>query len=150
MPEHIEKIESAFVAVLAAQAWPAGFNTGLILSGESDTDKTGQCVICFTEDADQEEPPNTGNKWNTVTIELRTPVQKKTNTADQLGSHKASAVVLEQICLADNLKDLLSAAVPDFTVFGILDRLQARQQTPNFYSSAYTMRVYSAARDLSP
>ncbi len=150
MSEHSEKIESAFVAVLEGETWPADFDTALILPGESDDDKDGQCVLCVADDSDQEDPPNSGNKWNTVRIELRTPIQKKTATVDELAAHKAAAAVLETICLADDLHSQLSAAVSDFTVFGVMERLPLREQTPNFWSSGYTMRVYSCSADLLP
>ncbi len=150
MSEHAEKIESAFVAVLAGQTWPADFDTDLILPGESDEDKTGQCVLCVADDADQEDPPNTGNKWNTVKIELRTPIKKKTASVDELARHKAAAAVLETICLADDLATQLSAAVSDFTVFGVQERLPMREQTPNFWSTGYSLRVYSCGVNLLP
>ncbi len=150
MPEHAEKIESAFVTLLQAQTWPADFDTDLILPGESDEDKTDQCVLCVADDSDQEDPPNTGNKWNTVKIELRTPIQQKTDSVDALATHKAAAEVLETICLASDLDAQLSAAVSDFTVFGIMDRLPLREETPNFWSSGYSIRVYSCAKTLTP
>lgn len=145
--EHPQKIETAFVNVLAAQAWPATFDTARILPGESDSQKTGQCVLCICEDSDQEDPPSTGDKWNTVRVELRTPALRDQSAT--IAKHRSAAAVLENTVLDTTLKDLLTAAIADFTVIGILDRLPIRDQNDNYWMSGYTLRVLSCSSDVT-
>ncbi len=143
--EHPEKLETAIVAYLKTITWPDAFDEDLILPGESDDTKEGQCVIVNCGDAEEETPLMSGNKWHTVTIELRTPSAESA----QLDDHSAAAEVLESAILVDDLPDQFMATAADLTVFGVRNIIPLREQTENYWMSGFSLRVYSCPTSFS-
>src|ERR1035438_6311488 len=130
MSEHAELIENAWSAYLLnlnPLPWlPSLSGTDEVLRiypGENNLTKDGQTVVCFVEgDLGPEDPPLSGNRTGEVTIRLRTPNIKKIKPtdADALASHKLMADALQTAVLDLTLPDDLTAAIPNFTCFGIL------------------------------
>lgn len=168
-----EKLEAALVkylqgivqAALTATTLPAYFDPDTqIQPGESAEDITDQILRCVADDATQEYPPDTGNFWSPIMLELRTPAREQTETeaasedvnesVAQLDKHKALAALLTSAVMVDNLPDLLNAAAVtlgegyELTVMRVLDRLPQRGQTSDIYMSGFTLRLYAAGSAL--
>jgi hypothetical protein len=158
------KLEAALVAYLAAKTFPDYFTPAdQVRPSESDEDITQQYIRCrAANSAESEIPLDTGNFWWPCEVELRTPVAVQTATeaasadtaesTSQLAKHQALADVLENAILVDDLPAQLTAAAVilgvgyELTVLGILERLPARDQSDDTYSSGWSFRVYCCSR----
>jgi hypothetical protein len=155
--ELAEKIESSLALYLAAfDTWPDSLlvapdaTTYSIFSGEAETEKTGQSIICYVNGDLAEEPARSGNFWADVVIELKTPVTADAAaTTTSLGNHQLAATVLEPLILADDLSSQLEALVDDLTVFGLLDRQPIRERTPEYWLTGWKFRLYCCSSALS-
>ena len=147
MAEHAELIENAFVSYLSGlSGWSSNL---LILAGENNTDKNDARIVCYVDDLGEEYPAISSNRITDVTIELRTPFTKLTaqekasGTQEPLDEHKANAAALRTAINDTGLPELLSNTTT-FTCFGVVDRQPTRNQDPNYWSSGYKVRIYSA------
>ena len=169
--ELYQSIETALAAYLAAFVdgdltqnpnppaswfWPASLknaaNQYRIFAGESDQVKDGQAILCIAEDANQEEPQFTNNFHIPIQVWLRTPnkvltaaeVAAKLPTA--LQNHSAAAAILADALNQDAfaLAAAINAAGANFTIMGgIMDLKPQRAETPNYFASGWSFRVYA-------
>lgn len=155
MPTHAEKIEAAMVAYLSAQAFPDTLENDdeekRIFAGESEEVKDGQCILCIMDDMQEEFPERSGNRYSLCRVELRTSVEARPENAatTALEDHIAAAEILESALLDNDLAALLTAAIADFTAFGILDRQPIQEQNENYWMNGYTFRLYSCPKAFS-
>lgn len=155
--ELAEKIESALVAYLQTQTYPAYFDSSAqVKPGESDEDLAQQYVRCrVPENAESESPQSTGNFWYQAEVEVRTPTQIQTDADNlaavttQLDRHQAVAAVVEDAILVDDLPAVLTAAGTDFHVFAVQDRQPTRAQNDEVYSSGILLRLYCCSLALA-
>ena len=139
--------------------WPASLQrpdkTYRIFSGESDSNKDGQAILVIAEDSEKVESPQyTGNFHVPVQIWLRTPI--KTLTAKEkadlvnpsLTDHKAAATVLEHAIMQDPflLAGYFTQSGTALNVYAVMDRRPMRQETPNYWASGWSFRVYAMGR----
>lgn len=138
--EHPELIENAFVNHLSSlNVWTAGLQ---ILAGENNIDKSGARIVAVVDgDLGNEDPPLSGNRWADVLVELRTPFSKA--TPSPLVAHQANAAALQTALTATGLPESLTAAQAGFTCFGLGERTPGREQKPEYWSSYWTIRIYS-------
>ena len=143
--EHPQLIESALIAYLSSlNVWTAGL---LILPGENNVDKSGARIVAYVEgDMGNEDPPLSGNRWADVVVELRTPFSK---TGTPLTSHQANAAALSTALLSTTLPDSLTSAISGFTCFGLSERTPTREQKPEYWSSGFRIKIYSAPSSIS-
>jgi hypothetical protein len=155
--ELAEKAEKSLAIYLASfSTWPDSLlvapdsTTYSIFAGESETEKTGQSIICYVNGDLAEEPARSGNFWADVVIELKTPVTADAAaTTTSLDNHQLAATVLEPLILASDLSDQLEALVDDFTVFGLLDRQPIRDRTPEYWLTGWKFRIYCCSSALT-
>lgn len=164
-----EKIESNIVAYLqahfadVANSCPDYFTPDMIHPGESDTDKTTQIIQAACGEADQEDPPFSGNYWHPVQIELRTPLYVQTDdqkqssddaqSTSQRDKHSAIASLLSGAILIDDFPAQINAAaqaqqdaeLKAFALIGFLDRKPLREQNDNYIMSGFSLRVYACS-----
>lgn len=153
--EHPELIETAFVNYLTGlSVWSAGL---LIFPGENNLDKDDARIVAYIDgEMGDEDPPNSGNRWADVIIELRTPFGQLTakevaaNVADPLAVHKANAAALATAIESNTLPDQLTAAVDGFTCFGLAQRTPTREERPEYWSSGWKVRLFSCPSDIAP
>lgn len=157
--EHAELIEGAFVNYLSDAAnatWPASFDVGRIFPGENNLDKDGQRIVCYLEGGDlgEEDPPLSGNRMTTVTVQLRTPfskltaAQKAAGQPEPLDGHKAVADALQSAITAANDENL-TAAITGWTCFGLADCSPFREQEDNAWVSGWKLKIYSCPSSFS-
>ncbi len=100
-----QKVETAFAAVISAAVTDTPVYTGFAA-----TDKAGSCVIVAARRA-EEEPAFSGNYRVTVDIHIKGP-------PDATGAFDDLALAVRTAVWKEELAAELSAAVPEFTVFG--------------------------------
>ena len=151
MAEHPERIESAVVSYL--QGLPPGTwnqtilddTTGniRIFSGESEQDKTGQCIICRVDgNMGDEDPPFSNNRWCDFVIELHTPIIQEDINQDWMDAHKSNATAIEGAILVDTFESSISNS--GLLCYKAINRQPIREQTENYWVSGYRFRLYSA------
>lgn len=153
--EHPQLIESAFVNYLLnldPPPWLPTLTSGggdaafqRIFPGENNLAKDGQNIVAYVDgDMGSEDPPCSGNRWCDVIVRLKTPATVSTgDEADALAEHQAMATALQKTLLVANLADLLTAAIDNFTCFGITDRQPFRAQDDSGWVSGWKIRLYS-------
>lgn len=160
--EHVELIEGAFVDYLffakngaGASVWPPGFDVARIFPGQNNLDKDGQRIVAYVDgDLGEEDPPNSGNRWADVIVQLRTPFSKLTAEQKAKGSqepldlHKAVASALQVAIAGDGtatgIDDVkLTSAIDGFTCFGFSNRSPFREQEDNAWVSGWKLRMIS-------
>jgi hypothetical protein len=158
------KLEAALVAYLSSSAsYPSYFvPADQVKPGEADEDIDNQYIRARADNqAEREEPLDTGNFWWNSEVELRTPAAVQTGAEEvsddlsqstsQLDKHQAIAAILESAILVSDLADQLNAAALalgagyELTVFAIQDRTPSHSQD-DVYSSGWTFKVYCCSR----
>lgn len=157
LPEKIEEMLVAWLETRPNGTFPATFPITSISAGETDETLDSTSIVCIAGDAEEEVPPNTGNKWFTARIEIRTPPTspESDNQADPLALHKELAHAIETLLQVDNLISQFEAAaaakaladadfadLANFQVFGLIDRHQLRAETENMWMSGMSFRIY--------
>ncbi len=143
--EHPTLIEAAFVNLLSASI-P---NTCQVLAGEDNLDKTGQRIVAYVQDLGEEMPPLSGNHETIVVVDLRTPFSKLSpkdiagGTTEPLVVHQTIADQLQGLILSTTLPDQLTAAIPGFACFGLIDRQPFREQNEKYWLSGWRIKIYS-------
>lgn len=161
------KLEAAIVRylqTLAPSPYPNYFDPAdQVRPGESDEDIDNQYIRARADQqAEREEPLDTGNFWWNCEIELRTPARLQTDAdkasqtpsdaTSQLAKHQALAGILETSVLVDDLPAQLNAAAValgagyELTIFAVQDRTPGRSQDDDVYSSGWTFKVYCCSR----
>jgi len=146
---HTELLENAFVNYLTTfSGWQAGL---LIFPGENNIGKSGRRIVAYIPGGvmGDEDPPNSGNRWAEIEVELRTPFFRLTpsqiaaGTPDPLVTHQADAANLLSAITSSTLPDQLTAAQSGFTCFGLAERTPMEEQGDNFWISAWKIRLLS-------
>jgi hypothetical protein len=127
-----------------------------IYAGENNLLKDGQNIVAFVEgDLGDEDPPMSGNRWADLIVRLKTParISAAGTEVEGLEEHQLMAAALQKAILGDGtdagnitcetLAARLSAAVDDFTCFGITNRMPFRAQDDSGWVSGWTLRLYS-------
>ena len=121
-----DKLESAMVVVLQ----PAIGVGVTVATGKTNETKTAQMVKCYAETTEEEDPPYSGNYHSDCAVDVSYP--SGTGLADDGGPNSPThdelsaslktedinlLELVQSTLLASDLAGLLSAAVPDLTVF---------------------------------
>lgn len=129
-----DKLEAALVALITP-AVAALVPVPDVVPGKDSGDKTLNVVICDAQGEGEEDPKGTGNFFLDAEIEMRsTAVPNETAatpaTPDPKIANQAMVTAVTTVIMVDNLPALLSAAVPNFTVFpnGIIFKGPGRRQ----------------------
>ena len=124
------------LAVVAATATGAP----TVFYGADSDEQVRPCFVCQAE-VGREEPSGLGNYWVDfrVTVKSNGDVQASENPVND---HDARVSALMEAMNRDDLKDLLTAAVADFTVMLVRNRqiepdVQGRSFTDSFTGEAY-------------
>ena len=151
-----EKIETALVNYLQSLTWPVYFDPAQILAGESENAITTQTILCICEDGSEEDPPNTGNFWFPVRVELRTPSAQPTDEElatsgflTNLEKHRGLTTIMETGLMIDDLQDRLGPLADEFNCFGILDRSPIRAQSESYWMTGRSFRTYACSAALA-
>lgn len=141
--DHSKKVETAFATYLQGlSTWPATLAS--ITAGENNTDMTGQNIVCWVDGNSQpEDPPLSGNRRHECFIRLRTPVVRDDPNGAAYAGHLAAEQAIENAVTVTGLELLLTAAVANFTCFGIVEHTAFSQQTDTDWESGYMMTIYS-------
>ena len=166
MAEICELAENAIVNYLSSLraqdgslVWPSTMqeppptNTLRIFPGESDEEKTGQCILCIAGKEPPEHIPSSANYEVDFEVWLRTPTRVLTDdektrvppVADPLTTHEQAAEQLRAAIMANGLELALTAAQAGFTVWGIKERRPLREDDDKRWASGHSFVLVCCA-----
>ena len=117
-----DKVEAALALLVTPVA--AGLSPGIrVVTGKSETDKVAPpLIVCSAEEDGDEEPKHSGNFFVNCSVAIKCSAVTNEDGNDNPSPNPKSAdqslvAAVFTILRVSNLDALLTAAVPDFTVF---------------------------------
>lgn len=132
------KLESAAATVYAATVSPADRFTGIEADGRTVPNAT------FIGQQGSETPQGSGNYNATLVVKVYSNADISSET-----THKNLAGAVFDVFSDDGLPATLSAAEPDFTVFGIAERRMSESTEARMHVSTLEVDCYLCGSDIS-
>lgn len=136
-----DKVEDALVALITA-AVSALDPVPQVLAGKDSEDKELPVIRCVAHGDGEMDPPNSGNFWIQAAIQVRTS-GVDADSFDAKAKNQELLAAISGVLNVDNLPALLSAAISDFTTFGVIfGAPDSKEDSSGVWMDEIPMRVY--------